>query len=379
MRILHICSYYIGNKLYMNLMKQLSLDGVNQEVFIPIRKSTHFGKNQLPSEFNTVKYYYKNILNRCDRFLFHTKINKQMKEIEKTIITNVEIDFIHSHTVFSDGGTAYKIHKKYGINYIVNVRNTDINTFYKYAIHLRAFMYKVLLNASAIVFISHAYKQTMFSLLPSRILEKIEKKCYVIPNAIEDYWHERSMPKKIINTPKEITLLFIGSIDKNKNLELIIRASAELSGAGYDVSLHIIGSGLLEEKLKELCNKLNIDNKVIFHGYINDKETISDIMNNCNIFIMPSFRETFGLVYIEAMSRGIPVIYSKGQGIDGFFDEGEVGFSVDPSNVHTIVEAIKKIKLNYNNMSIKCVENSKKFNWSSISKQYINIYNKNLY
>lgn len=373
MRILHLCSYYIGNKLYKNLIKQISLNGVKQEVFIPIKSEKYIGKNQLSSEFNTINYYYRDILKKWDRLLFYNKITKQMKEVNVSISDIEDVQFIHAHTLFSDGGTAYKLHQKYGINYMVNVRNTDLNFFYKYFIHLRPFMYKILFNASVVVFISHAYKQKMLSLLPKDIVSQIESKCLVIPNGIEDFWHENSLVPKKINNINKISLLFIGLINKNKNLKTVIYACAKLRDQGLNVNLDVIGNGPLEEEMKILCRDLDLKN-VVFHGYLSDEKTISGIMDKSDIFVMPSFNETFGLVYIEAMSRGIPVIYSRGQAIDGFFNDGEVGYAVDSTNNDMIIKAIKKIIANYNQMSIKSISNSKEFNWTEIGKQYINLY-----
>lgn len=159
MKVLHLSSYYITNKLYMNLFKQLSTEGLEQHVFIPVKSSGSIGVNQLPAENKTVHYHFKHMIKPHDKFLFFHKINKQMKEIEKDILSQNQIDIIHAHTIFSDGGCAYKIHKKYNIDYVVSVRSTDINFFYKYGIHLRPFMYKVLLNAKNVVFISDAYQK----------------------------------------------------------------------------------------------------------------------------------------------------------------------------------------------------------------------------
>lgn len=58
---------------------------------------------------------------------------------------------------------------------------------------------------------------------------------------------------------------------------------------------------------------------------------------------MPSFTESFGLVYAEAMSQGLPVIYSKGQGFDGQFAEGVVGYHVDAHDPEELCENIIKM------------------------------------
>jgi glycosyltransferase involved in cell wall biosynthesis len=58
------------------------------------------------------------------------------------------------------------------------------------------------------------------------------------------------------------------------------------------------------------------------------KEKLLNNYRNSDIFIMPSYNETFGLVYIEAMSQGLPIIYTQNEGVDGYFKEGSVGYSV---------------------------------------------------
>ncbi|WP_173107701.1 glycosyltransferase family 4 protein [Bacillus sp. KH172YL63] len=357
----------------MNLFKRLANKRIEQDVFVPIKDEEHSGSNQLPLEYQTVHYYYKNIVKKHDKFLYHNKISKQMKEIEKSLDPK-EIDFIHAHTVFSDGGTAYKLHKKYGTDYIVSVRNTDINFFYKYAIHLRPFMYKILKNAKAVVFISHAYKQKTLDLLPEKVLSEIREKCHVIPNGADDYWHDQALSEGRIKESSNVRLLFIGLIDENKNLGTVIKACEKLIKDGVNASLEVVGNGPLEIQNKDLCKELGIQDHVVFHGYVKDQAKIQSIMNQSDIFVMPSYRETFGLVYIEAMSRGLPVIYSYEQGIDGFFKEGEVGYSVDPDQSETITEAIKKITQNYDEMSAKCVYESKQFNWDAVSNEYIKLY-----
>ncbi|MBU8906552.1 glycosyltransferase family 4 protein [Desertibacillus haloalkaliphilus] len=374
MDILHICSYYIGNQLYKNLIKEISENGVKQHIFIPLKDKKFIGKNQLTTD-NNINYYYKNILQKHDKFLYFNKINKQLKEIERSILANQNVTFIHAHTVFSDGGTAYKLNKKYGMKYIVTVRNTDLNSFYKYGIHLRPFMYKILLNAEAVIFISHAYKNQMFSLLPYSVLSKIKERSIVVPNGIDNYWHENNLVKEVNHIPqKEILLLFIGLIDRNKNLESVILSCAKLCEEGYNAKLHVIGEGPLEDECRDMTKRLNIEKRVVFHGYIREKQTILSIMCHCDIFVMPSFKETFGLVYIEAMSVGLPVLYSKGQGIDGFYIEGEIGYSVEPSNINSITKAILNILKNYNDISNNCVKRSKDFKWDIIVEKYLQLY-----
>lgn len=376
MNLLHICSYYIGNKLYSNLIEELSKNDINQDIFIPIKSESFIGVNQLKPGETNIEYHYKNILNKSDRFLYKSKIKKQMKSVENEILSKKKIDIIHAHTIFSDGGTAYELHKKYGIEYIVNVRNTDINFFYKYALHLRSYMYKILFNSKKIVFVSYAYKNKVMKLFSQRILSKIQDKFEVIPNGIDDYWFDNKPENQQKVNNNCTNLLFVGKVDKNKNLITVIKVLKKLVDGGGNVYLNVVGNGPLLDKNMELSLKLGVKDKINYLGYIKDKEEIRRIMNESDIFILPSYTETFGLVYIEAMSGGIPVIYSKGQGIDGFFNEGEVGYSIKSNDINDIVNVINKISTNYMEISRICIEKSYGFNWDRISKLYYSLYEK---
>jgi len=89
---------------------------------------------------------------------------------------------------------------------------------------------------------------------------------------------------------------------------------------------------------------------------------------------MPSLHETFGLVYIEAMSQGLPLIYSKGEGIDGYFKEGKVGYSVNFKDINDIIEKIELILDNYNNISKNCNDLVEKFSWERVAQTYNHVY-----
>ena len=76
------------------------------------------------------------------------------------------------------------------------------------------------------------------------------------------------------------------------------------------------------------------------------------------------------------MLQSLPVIYSLGQGFDGQFKEGEVGYHVDKLNPDDIQDKILKIIENYDEISKRCYEKFTKFDWKKISKKYIDLYSK---
>ena len=88
---------------------------------------------------------------------------------------------------------------------------------------------------------------------------------------------------------------------------------------------------------------------------------------------MPSKFELFGLVYIEALSQGKPVLYSKGEGIDGFLTNYRAGKAVDPDNADAIANGIKEIVKNYKDYT-DFDEIVLPFNWDTIASVYRKLY-----
>lgn len=119
--------------------------------------------------------------------------------------------------------------------------------------------------------------------------------------------------------------------------------------------------------------------KILSRSYVKylgevDKAHLIEVYRKNDIFIMPSKTETFGLVYVEAMSQGLPIVYSKYQGFDKQFDEGTVGYHVECMNVNELSAVIIKIVNEYNDISSRCIQNVYKFSWNNISENYIRIY-----
>ena len=151
MKVLHICSDFAKQSIYNQLVSRLDNKLSGQDIYIPVRTAAEVGQYQ-NKELNNTQYHYAFILNKGDRFNYFGKIKKTTNFIDQTVsIKNVDI--IHAHFLFSDGGIAYNLYKKYNIPYIVAVRNTDLNLFFKYLIHLRPFARKILQGATNIIFL----------------------------------------------------------------------------------------------------------------------------------------------------------------------------------------------------------------------------------
>lgn len=139
-----------------------------------------------------------------------------------------------------------------------------------------------------------------------------------------------------------------------------------------DIHLHLVGGdGWRENDVLKLVDQ----NKSIltYHGKIFDKEKLKALYRECSIFAMPSIHETFGLVYIEALSQGLSVLYTKNQGIDGLLDE-RIGEKVNAHSTNSITEGLMRLLINRGNYLSHEVVNFDQFKWPQIADRYKNLY-----
>jgi glycosyltransferase involved in cell wall biosynthesis len=361
---LHICPGYFGTKLYENLFSALQEVGVINEVFtLPFKNIKHNGGNS-----NILTVFDKKF-NFFERFIFYRKQHILYKRICKEYSLN-EFTIVHAHTLFSAGFSAYLLNKEFGLPYVTTIRNTDINIFYKYMFHLRGVGRTIMNNAQSIIFLSPSYRDFVIDkLVAKKNRQIILDKSVVIPNGIDKYFLDNKFVVKRTTNIKAIKLIYIGGIDSNKNIKTTIKACKLLIDKGYFVTYTIVGK-IGGVKFHKIIAKYNF---IDYHPECS-KEEVVFYLRNSDIFIMPSVQESFGLVYAEAMSQGIPIIYSKGQGFDGQFDNGVVGYAVNCFDYRGISDKIIDIYNNYQQFSELCVSLVDKFNWLSIAQEYKNIY-----
>lgn len=381
--ILHISTYYSRSALYRTLFKKIKTLGYRQIVFTPIRTSQDRDSNIIVDR-DWFKFHYALVLKLYHKFLYFLKVKTVYKEMIKSIDIS-DVSICHAHTVFSDGGVALKLKRVYNIPYIVAVRNTDINTFFKKLFFLRSYGRQIIRNAEKVIVLNYSYKSYLLSYFCEKERSAINAKIQVIPNGISDFWFETIATPKV--SPDNCSeFLYVGTFLRNKNVDLVINSLYKYATQNPNdfIKLHLVGGGgragrgrgdLNIQKYKNAKNTPQNFN-IIEYGRVDDKRVLKELYRNAHAFIMISRKESFGLVYVESMSQGTPIIYTNGQGISSFFKNGEVGWGIDEFSSMDVIDGIRSISKYYNEMSKICIEKSKEFNWDDIAGQYHNIYQK---
>jgi glycosyltransferase involved in cell wall biosynthesis len=138
-----------------------------------------------------------------------------------------------------------------------------------------------------------------------------------------------------------LSIITVSSLIERKKIETILNALAALKDRIH-WTYTIIGDGELRPALETLAAELGIRDRVNFKG-IMPRGQVIQLMNRSHIFVLVSYLETFGLVYLEAMASGNIVIGSKGEGIDGIIQHEKNGFLSPAGEVQGLAAILEKI------------------------------------
>ena len=362
MKVLHLSSDFLFTPLYQEMLSEIECSDVQQAMYSPVAyKTTH---NEMPSNISISECFSK-----YDAFFYHLKQKKIFKDINQKIDIQ-QFNLLHAHFLFSNGFTAMKIKQHYNIPYLVAVRNTDINIFFRYMIHLRRIGIEILRNAQKIIFLSTTYREKLIKdYVPKRFKDEVLGKSEVIPNGIDPFWLVHVNTPKTLLDSKKIKIIVAGTIEKNKNHLTTLAACKILLDRGYDVQFVVVGHSFDNALRAKLVRE-----RIIQFIPNQPKEELIKLYRGSDIYVMPSVKETFGLAYAEAMSQGLPLIYTRGQGFDKQFEDGQVGYSVNCFDSQEISEKIMMIIEDYESMSRKCIALAHRFNWNKIAQVYIQLY-----
>lgn len=319
---------------------------------------------------NSDRFYVDGV--RCyqewNRFFFLLKENKVWNDF-KVRYEKEKIDMTFAHSLFSNGYISWKAKREWGIPYIVYIQNTDINVFFKWRVNLRKLGIQILLDADKIIFASNSYFETLIAkYVPIKYKEIIQQKSQIIPYGIEEIFYEIRNPAPIsINT--KITVIAVGLITRNKNQLNLCKAIKKLVDKGYIINLILIGKVRDKQYLKKILKYDFVE----YYSYMK-KRNLIEFYQKSNIFALVSHTETFGLVYAEALSQGLPIIYTKGQGFDNQFSNGRVGYHVNCNDIDEIADTLQKVIEKYPDLRNNTLICSEKFRWKNVSEAYHLVY-----
>jgi glycosyltransferase involved in cell wall biosynthesis len=360
---LHINSYFLSNKIHVNFYHTIAKH--RQDKFlIPVYK--HFREKHV--EGINIDYVYSGI----DKVFFFTKVFKvSYLFLKKGLYKN--LDYIHAHTLISDGIPAFILSRILNKKIVITVRGTDVHFFIRKSRLFKSIAKAILQKAEIVFFVSPSYRDRVIALYPDLDTEKL----LLLPNGVDDFWSKNTYEKSSYdNDFKAVNLLFVGRVTKQKNLEILLDFLRKYDDRNYNLT--IVGPNTLNWDFAAISQTIQKGNTINYIGEVKDLNELLQVYRKHDLFVMLSPSETFGVVYIEALTQGLPIIYTQGDGIDGYFEEGEVGYSCNHQSVEDLKAKIDLTLSNYEKICKNTKQTVARFEWEYLAQQYLESINAKL-
>jgi glycosyltransferase involved in cell wall biosynthesis len=140
-----------------------------------------------------------------------------------------------------------------------------------------------------------------------------------------------------------LRLVSVSNLHEGKGIDFTLAALAELKSAGQtNWTYSVVGDGVEQSRLQSQARDSGIAGQVKFLGAKCPDEVFA-ILERSDVFVLPSYREAFGIAYLEAMASGLVAIGVAGQGPQAFIEHGQTGFLVEPRSASAVAECLKAI------------------------------------
>ena len=259
---------------------------------------------------------------------------KNAKKALENLLETEDIDIIHGHYLYPAGAAAVEVGKKHNIKTYVTAHGSDMFELYKNQSFMRSTIRKVLADADGVFAVSNALRHEIIATGVVGIANKTKLSWNSVDINRFSTKSNDSFKKEYKLEDKPI-VLFVGNLIKRKNVDSLLEAKKV---ANSDYYLVVVGDGPLFKKLTKKVEEEHIRD-VIFTG---SRDDVEDIIPRCDVLILPSFSESFGLVLIEALACGKPVIGSDVGGISEIITD-DVGMLIDPTKVSSIAMAVDRM------------------------------------
>lgn len=343
--------------------------------FNKIKKWSKYSEVPTRAVIDGIEVYYPRYIEFPKGYL-HTYTGQLMyRGIRKTVFElfeKHEFDMIHSHVAYPDGYAAMLCNKRLHVPHITTIHGQDLQVTIFRDEKSKKNVFKVLKNVESIITVSNKLKNVVRN-------EDFYSKIQAINNGIdvESSVYNASKVNEGVSK-KNINIISVSNLVPAKGIDINLRAVAELIKKYPDIEYTIIGEGSEKARLIALASELGISDKVVFTGRLN-YDQVMQYMSRCDIFSLPSWREGFGVVYIEAMLHGKPVIGIKGEGIEDAIEDGDNGFLAKPKDVPDLIRIIDFILQNPQKVE-RVAENGRRsvlehFTWEQNAEKTLKVYN----
>ena len=280
-----------------------------------------------------VKVYYPRYLtlgNAGEKLLGGRLLAAAALPVAKRLHREKPFDVVHAHMLPRDGHAGLLVARALGIPMALTVHGTDIFHYFIPGKTPWARNQMIAREADALMAVS--------SLLMSRVkpYRPQEKLSCIVPNGVD----LSLVPDETKNAPYAV--ISVGTLKARKCMDRTLEAFARIAGEYPTATLTIVGIGEMEAQLKARIAELNLHDRVTLTGGLPHDEVIAR-MAESDLFVLPSWGEGYGIVYIEAMAAGCIAVGAEGEGIADTITDGENGFLVPAGDIDALERVMRRV------------------------------------
>jgi teichuronic acid biosynthesis glycosyltransferase TuaC len=270
-------------------------------------------------------------------FLMYRGIRKLVRKLHR----DFRFELIQAHVALPDGHAALLLKDEYHLPTVVTIHGQDFQSTIHQGEKCQDRLFQVLKRTDRIITVSSKLKNMVKD-------EPFFSKITVINNGID---LKDCKPVRVENLKpvkpeskltEELKIVSVSNLKKTKGLDLNLQALSRLLPKYPQLKYYIVGDGEERQSLESLVADLGLGKQVVFLGKLAHPEALRQIAQG-DIFCLPSWQEGFGVVYLEAMAQGVPVIGVRGEGIEDVIIHGQNGLLVRPQNVEDLVQALDSL------------------------------------
>ncbi len=279
-----------------------------------------------------------------------------------------QFDVVYAHFGFYAGYVMGKLGKSYNIPVVIQEHYSYLmeNNISKKILNYEK---EAIVNSTFFCCVSNNLRKSIEKNIP--LGKKDTDKLLVLENMLDTKFEYKPLVKK-----EKFSFLSVGNLNSRKNFDLLIEAFCLAFDKQDNVELRIGGTGEKEKYLHNLVKKKGREHQIIFLGLLSRDEVFNENVQ-CNCFALMSKKETFGIVYREALAVGRPIITSVHGGFDEKLNTMD-GIQVKTFDVHDVADAMKRMRDTYDmydlsEISKRCLS---KYSEKVVIKQIENILQK---
>lgn len=298
------------------------------------------------------------ILNEIKPVFVKTRVSFSLKKVKinelesiKKLIDDFKPDIIHSHLFESEIISRSYIYSKakyfsHGHDNMIQLKKLSFETISSKRnlsnyIERRWLIKQYLKSNTNFVAISKDVNDFFKDNLPKALADRV----HIVKNGFNfnRYFVEREHK---VQNKNQINMVSVGNLVKKKNHNFLIDIAIELRNRNIKFHFDVLGYGILKDELQARINQNQLQNEIILHGNVGN---VRDFMTKADFYVHPATYEPFGLVLLEAMAAGLPVITLDGRGNRDIMENGRNGFIFKEQNseifANQIIETWKNDKL----------------------------------